>query len=189
MSTLELTQSIGMEIIGKQTLAILREELNDEIDAQQARWNVLDNAFGIPLITVERIKGDHFYHGHRPSLIDAPVENYPNVSVLAYKASPAVSLFDHENRSNVTMYVEIMCKSDEDEGEVNSRITRTADAAHIVLMRNPTLKGLVAGIQENADIVLTDVFARPETRGHGTKFIWQGARLEYVVEKTTPHDT
>jgi hypothetical protein len=179
---LDLTLSIGLELIGKQALGILKEGLNDELASRQADWETLDGLMGYKPITVERVAPDNFYYGHRPSLIDAPLEKYPNCAAMAYSAQPAAEgdLHDHEDVYDVSLFVELMCKSD-DEGVVNSRIARTADAAHAVLIADPTLKGLVVAIGNQPIVVLTDVFARPER--DGARFVWQGARLEYKIKK------
>jgi hypothetical protein len=172
-----------LEAIGKQALALLRENINSKLNDSDVTWDALDPMFGYRTIQVERIPPDNFYYGHRPSLIDAPIERYPNCSVMAYQAQPAPEgdLLDHQNVYTVSLFVELMCKSDSDEGEVNSRISRTADAAHAVFMQFPTLSGLVSEIGNAPTIILTDVFARPEHDGQ--KFVWQGARLEYRINK------
>lgn len=173
--------------MGKQALALLKESLNREIDTVQSEWVSLDGQLGYRTIDVEHVDRENFYHGHRPSLIDAPVERYPNCSVLAYSSSPSPESApgDHVNRYTVSLAVELMCKAlgDDAEGLVNSRTQRTVDAAHRVLMRERTLRGLISELGEAPTVLLTDVFVRPEKSGHGPRFLWQGARLEYPVLK------
>jgi len=181
--SLDLSSSLALEAVGKQALSFLQVELNDEIVAVQQEWAVLDAKLEYQPIDVEMIMPENFYHGHRPSLIDAPVEAYPNCSVMAFSASPQISDWDHEDRYSLRLFVELMCKSDSDEGEVNSRIQRTADAAHRVLMRNPSLGGLVDEVANTPTLEVSDVFTRMEQTRSGHKFFWQGARLEYTIMK------
>jgi len=180
---LDLSTSFGLEAIGKQALSFLQAELNAKLAVVQGEWDVLDAKLHYMPIETEMIEPENFYHGHRPSLIDAPVSAYPNCSVMAYSASPVISDLDWEDRYTVKLFVELMCKSDDDEGEVNSRIARTADAAHRVLMDNTALGGLVDEIANNPTVELSDVFTRMEQTRSGTKFFWQGARLEYNINK------
>lgn len=188
-SVLDVSSSFGLERVGKQALVLLRENLNDQIDEQQAIWKLLDGDLNLPLTTIEHVMVENFYHGHRPSLIEAPVDRYPNCSVMAWQATPQAYDVDQMDIFQLHLYVELMCKSDDDEGEVNSRIQRTVDAAHACVMLDRTLGGMVQSIHTTPSVLLTDVFVRPESRNVNRRFLWQGARMEYtVIKATTLHD-
>jgi|SRR6516164_1316464 hypothetical protein len=182
---LAVDSSFSMELVGKRALWMLRENLNDELDAQQAKWMQLDGQLDLPLTSVEHFMVENFYHGHRPSLIEAPVDRYPNCSVMAWQATPQFSDFDQVDLFQLHMYVELMCKSDDDEGEVNSRIQRSVDATHAVVMADRTLGGIISDISNTPSVLLTDVFVRSESREVSRRFIWQGARMEYTIVKPT----
>jgi hypothetical protein len=182
---LDVTQSLGLELIGKQALLQIRDNFNVQLGAQQQRWDELDDEMKLPRTHVEEIMVENFYHGHHPSLVEAPVDRYPNCSVMAWQLTPLLSDFDEVDLFQLALYVELMCKSDDDEAEVNSRIERTVDAAHACVLLDRTLGGVVHEIGNTPSVLLTDVFVRPETRQTGHRFLWQGARVEYTVTKAT----
>jgi hypothetical protein len=87
------------------------------------------------------------------------------------------------------LFVEIMVKATQDEGEeiVNRRVQRTAEAVNICILRNETLNGIVAGFDTAPTLRLSDVFTRKERTAYGPEWFWQGARLEYAVRKEATH--
>ena len=180
---LELTTSTSLEKLGKEALSTLSASFNSRLDTVQSLMNAYDVANGYETITVEHIAPEHFYHGHRPSLVDADVSMYPNCAVMAWSSRPGAELLDHLNINVVQLFVELMAKSYDNEYEVNARIQRMADAAHDVLMDDRTLGGLVFEIADAPSVVLTEVFQRAEVRGHGPRFLWQGARMDYTITK------
>lgn len=182
---------IGLEEVQRAAFLLLFDGLNDVIAEMDAMWEgsdqALANHMSVPYVPVEveQIAATNFYEGHRPSLIQAPVENYPNISVWAVRATagPEHPLLDHQDVWNVLLYVEIMCKSMTDEGIVNKRIVRTTEAANLVMQADPSLGGMVSGFGGAVSPSLSDVFTRRENTSYGANWYWQGARLEYVVRK------
>lgn len=188
---MNFNSTTGLEQTQRSAFLTLFDFLNVAIDFVESNWAASDLEFaahiGIPLLpfTLERIEPQNFYEGHRPSLIQAPVEKYPNVSIWCVRSSPhpESDMSDNVDVWNNLLYVEIMCKSLLDEGEVNKRISRTVEAAHLVMINNPTLGGVVAGIEGDVSVSISDVFTRRENTSYGPNWYWQGARLEYVVRK------
>ena len=180
---------------------ILHSDLNDELDVVEAEWGPYDEEYASVVhklynpTTLERIEDGRFYLGHVPSLIEAPINAFPNVAVMGYQAQGSVpEAMDLYYGVAVSIYIEIMCKSgpypdinvaisDAGEETVNRRTTRTTDAVVSVISRNPTLNGLVQPIQTPPSITIFDVFKRHENRDRGPLFFWQGARLEYRVTR------
>lgn len=186
----DLSQNTNLEGIGRAAFVMLHDGLNDEIAAQNTLWASRDTAFfaeigrGPRVIELEPVKNDNFVIGHKPSLMNAPITAYPNVTVMAYQAAPIAGQgFDHEDNYNVRLFVELMVKSERDEEEVNARTHRMADAVVNVLSADRTLGGTVTEMATPATVELSDVFIRAEERGRGTRWFWQGARLDYIVRK------
>jgi len=184
---------LGLEELARQTLIILMRELNQEIEYQEQRWAPKDeelaNLQGVEYtpVEIERVEAWNFRVGHRPSLVEAPIENYPNVAVLAYSAapSPAAEQFDQLEAFDDRLAVEIMCKGF-DESMVNARTQRTADAAYIVLARNRTFDGIIGEQGRVPSVMITDLFPRREGRGEGRQWWWQGARIDGTIVKHSP---
>lgn len=188
---MNFNSSVGLELVQRAAFLTLYEHLNDAISFVEGNWAHSDQELflrtnqPIERVTIEPIQGPCFYEGHRPSLIQAPVDQYPNVSVWAVRASPhgESESADHVDVWANLLYVEIMTKSLSDEGEVNRRTVRTAEAAQLVMSNNPTLGGVVSGIDGDTSTSMSDVFVRRENTSYGQVWFWQGVRLEYLVRK------
>lgn len=194
MSLVE-TATTGLEEIQRQVFFKLFEDMNDTILVIAERMDTSDEEFatrtGRPYVqtVIEPVEPANFYEGHRPSLITAPIEDYPNVSVMATRSAPTPEsdLLDHGASYRDSIIVEIMAKAIEDEETVNRRIHRLAQAAHVCLMRDQTLNGVVSGFDTTPSVAISDVFTRKEQTGYGPNWFWQGARLEYAVRKEAGH--
>jgi len=181
----------GLEMVERAAFMRMFNFLNQAIDEAETRWAESDQTFSVLTgqtytpIVVEPILTQNFYEGHRPSLIRAPIENYPNCSVWGVRSTPhpESASSDHTDIFNNLIFIEVMCKATEDEGIVSKRVNRTCEAVHAVMKADPTLAGVVTGIEGDVSINLSDVFTRKENTSYGPVWYWQGARLEYVVRK------
>jgi len=181
----------GLEEIQRQAFYMLFDNLNTRINEISTRMQISDQDFadhtGQPYVEtiVEEVEPQNFYEGHRPSLISAAVESYPNCAVWVVRATPGTGseAFDHQTVYRNLVYVEVMVKSIEDEGEVNRRLLRTTEAVNVVMTADKTLGGTVSGFDGEPLISISDVFTRKERTAYGPHWFWQGARLEYAVRK------
>lgn len=181
--------SLGLERLGREVLLRLAASVNTAIHAQTSTWAAADldfaNQMGIaysPLI-LEDITKANMHLGHVPALIDAPIEQYPNLSVLApdIKPLPAASAgWDQGDEFLANFYVEIMVKDVESQENVNKRCQRTLDAVNSVVMAEETFGGRYSYLGLNA-VGVSDVFIRREIKSRGPEWYWQGARLDYQV--------
>lgn len=185
--------SIGLETIQRAAFLRMYQHLNTSITEVSSYWDVSDAALNEFLdlpptpIVVEPIAPNNFYEGHRPSLIKASIDHYPNISVYGIRATPHAESgsSDHTSIYNNVLYVEIMCKATDVEGEgiVNKRLLRTIEAANKVMLDDPSLQGVVTGMSEDVSLNVSDIFVRKEKTAYGPEWLWQGARLEYVLRK------
>lgn len=199
---------VQLERLTRAALLLLFENLNTEIDAQNTAWagggELDDPAFWValnrtnPVIQAEHIADENFYPGHVPSLIDAPVEKYPNISVMAYQADPLAAQDDWADQFSVKVAVEIMVKaisttddrSDPDADAaaaeaVNMRCHRTLAAVKAVMQapEGRNFRGLVPKVGNTPAMLVTNVFVRHEEKGRGLRWFWQGARLDFTVQQ------
>lgn len=189
-------RTTGLEQIARQTLLVLHASLNAEIGVQMSLWAPRDQDFAAALgrayspITIETVDNDNFVPGHRPSLIDAPLGNYPNVSVYARNARRSPYQLDQFHGVTVTVLIEAMVKSGDygtedtsgvGEELVDSRINRTTDAIVSVLAANRSLNGFVSDIDDPPSVSLSDPFVRAELN---SRWFWQGSRIELVIHKS-----
>ncbi len=188
---MELTESgFGTELIETEAIKILFDELNTELVAVQERWETRDQeinqVIGVEPITVEQelVVEGNYYYGHTPSLIEAPIDKYPNICAIADNADQSEDVIDQFNNYSISLAIEIMCKSLYNESEVNRRTNRTLEAVHNVMMRNQTLNGIIEGFDADPSAVLTDVFTRSDhPQGNDTKWFWRAGRIDYTITR------
>lgn len=198
MSVMDLTASVGLELVQLEAFAVLYENLNDALEQSQARGDAvearLEELFGeapdpVVLELVDKTPrasdpGGNFYLGHRASLINAPIEQYPNVSVVADDITPDPLLdFDQGSAYRDRLRIEFMVKSIVGEDEVNKRVQRMLDAINAVMMSNRSLNGVVPEGLTLSRGFIGNVFPREAQTSYGDRWFWQGGRLDYVVTK------
>lgn len=181
---------IGLELIQLETLKILINNLNDEIENQETLWGDRDKELnqltGVqPIRTkLESVKEENFHSGHRPSLVLSPPKpSYPNISVMAYRANPLGEQIDQADNFTVTIDIEGMVKSNDNEVEVDRRCHRMVEAVHQVLIRHEDLGGTSFGWQNEPVVQITDIFTRREEKGHGKDWYWQAFRLRWQISR------
>lgn len=197
-------QRIGAESLQLAVFRVLHENINTYLGDEQAVGNVNDveiaTVSGQPLVQVslELVDPRYIHYGHRPSMIEAPVTEYPSVSVMAYIASPAGTNInvDYGHSVSLKVAIEMIVKSgpyQEDdrmgEGEdiVGRRIKRTAEAVHRLMMDHQSLGGAFEPPEVAPTVTWGDIFARDEDgeTSTGNRWYWQGVRMEYTYLKQT----
>lgn len=194
---MDTTRSINTEPIQRKALTILASKLNAKIAALSPAWTAQDDQFYADLsrpspgFTVEDISQANMYAGTVPSLINAKVDRYPNLCTIAYRADPKRSNDDWGDNYTITLNVEVMVKSDNfgddlshlGEEQVNSRIQKTLEAVHEVLMDHKTLDNLVESINPAPRQTIGEVFIRRTENARGDRWMWQGGVLTYLIDK------
>lgn len=185
-------QTVGLEKVQRGAVLLLIANLPTVLASVESSWAADDAALagarGVAYVptTLEPVTSQHMYLGHIPTLIDAPLDHYPNLSVMAYGAvenEGGGGGWDQEGHAfGIDMYIEVMCKSETSEEEVNSRIQRTTEAVNRVILAEPTLGGVVNRTQFSR-VDVSDVFVRREEKSRGPRWFWQGSRLEYTIDK------
>jgi hypothetical protein len=196
-----LDTQIGLERIQRECIIVLIDSLNDYIASEEAAWVQLDQDLAAlrevsyEAVKLEKIDLRNFHTGHKPSLINAPIEQYPNVSALAAVSAPSTvdQDIDHTQASDLALAIEVMCKATEREAKdpeemVDRRAKRTAEAINKVILDNRNLNGLIPDIGSPPSIRHTNVFIRKEDTSTGRLWFWQGARLQYTIRKLSIYD-
>ena len=190
MTTIINLPIIGIEPIQRAAFKQLYDGLNGAIsqmalfmDQSDAEIATLRGAVYEPTV-LEPVDLANFYEGHRPSLINAAIDKYPNCSVMANQATPAtLDLIDQADAYRCNLFVEVMAKTTDSEEVVNRRAQRMAEAVNITMMADQSLGGVVTAFDGPPVVVVGDVFTRKEKTSYGAEWLWQGARLEYAVRK------
>lgn len=189
MTTLVHSPIIAMEVMAHEAVKILIQTLNDELPVQEAFFATLDEELaelrGVPYepYTLEEVPTKNFHLGFQPSLIKAPLEEYPNVSVMTDRAGQgSFDNIDQMDSYSLQLLIELLVKSEND-AEVNARALRTAEAVNVCMMSNDTLNGVVAGFDGPPTVQAGEVFYRKAETSYGEEIAMQGVRLEYAVTK------
>lgn len=192
MTTLLIGKGFEAERIATEALTLLVNNVNAELTTLNTGLITHDKTVAAllkkPYIPVapEPFKPQNCYLGHKPSLIEAPIENFPNLSVIIERVIPSEESdqFDQMHMYQDTMGVEVMVKSEKDEDIVTKRMLRSIEAINNVLMENRTLNGAVLEIKDTPEVIITDCFIRRKNVGGvGPDFFWQAGRIEYHVDK------
>lgn len=194
---MDTSVELGLERIQRAALLLMVQNLSTAIAAQNTVWSARDATFysamgrANPGITVENIAPDNMYPGTIPSLIDAPIENYPNLCSLAYIGTPQPSNDDWGEMYSVSLIIEVMVKSIKSEEEVNARIQRTLEAVNSVLKSNDNRRlpegndgeNLVTQISRVPLKTIGEVFVKHQGTDPNARWYHQGGSLTYQVDK------
>jgi hypothetical protein len=192
------TSSLGLEPTGRAATLLLLDKLNDQIAVEEERWRAADREFqtltGISLgeTELELFDPSSFHEGPHESLLKAPPSKLPAVNVMAFTVQPDTEQLDQIDCAALRLYVETLVKAGpvEDEQEivnetiVHRRIQRTTEAVNRVILTNSTLLGVVRPIQSlPRGGIGQSAWLRREEKGHGPRYLWQGSRLEYALQR------
>ncbi len=186
---------LGAESFQYRCFEALFRNINTEVAVEQAIGQALDAAYNtltgrnITPEVIELFLDANIHYGHRPSMIEAPVSEYPSLCVFSYRNSPSGQSSDITSKSNIQVAVECIVKSDgynaEDrsgvaEEQVGRRIKRTAEAINNVMQKHAATQAYSV---PPPVVVWGEIFRRNEDSGSGLAYYWQGVRLEYVFQK------
>lgn len=148
-------------------------------------------------VSLERFEARNIHYGHRPSMILAPVDRYPSMSINVFMGSPATenSGADYGHSNLLRCAIEVIVKSDplppdpvqvdfDYDGQllVGKRIKRTAEAIHAIQSANQGLGGYFLQPSAAPSVTYGDIFARDD-ESTGERYFWQGVRIEYQYIK------
>jgi hypothetical protein len=194
------------EMVQRAALLQIKTHLPEEVSWQEDLWAQRDEAFakamgwGFTPVQIEQPAPGNFYAGARPSLVEAPIEFWPSITVRANSSSSASRQLDQMDISDVPLFIEILCKAGpvpqdkihakegvETDGMVDAQVQRLTAAVIGCIDRDKTLGGVVPVIARPARIKPSAPFTRPGASGQGTGdyYVFQGKQLEYVTTRTS----
>lgn len=190
MTTIDGSARIGLAEVARAAFVVLTQTVNEAIEQENEHWVPLDEKLaefrGIDYseILIEEVGKENFYLGHNPSLIEAPLEKYPNVAVDSDRAGSSGSDdLDQGSMFGNFLYIEFMVKSEKSEEEVSARAMRMLDAINSCMMANRTLGGTAHELSDTPTAQLSDVFVRDAETRYGDRWYWRGGRIEYTITK------
>lgn len=189
---------IGFEAVARSALKVLLTHLNDEIRTESEAWSAADLEWqvlrtgGIGQIDLEIVEPINFHEGPHRSLLMAPPEAFPNVSVSAATIVPDTEQFDQFDVSSMRLYIETMVKAGpvadgseiDFETIVHRRAQRTTEAVNRVVMRHFSAlsPGQPQGLPPRGGLT-PQAWVKKKEKGSGPRYLWQGSRLEYTLQR------
>lgn len=194
--------AMGWEPIARATRLILARDLNDEIDSHSEKWSAADLQLqqmgfdpGVGQVDVDHVPDDHLHEGPHESFLSAPIEMFPNISVMAYLNRPSARQgYASMPTNDITLEVVTICAAGPIpdgletafETIVHRKIQRTSEAVIAVIQNDKTLLGTVlpqelppsGGIGKQSWI-------RPRNGETGPMDIFHGSRLQYTLQRLT----
>lgn len=190
---------VGFEPVSRAARLVLFQDLNAEIDAQAERWDQADLALqtmgldpGVGQVVVEHVQPGNIFEGSHKSLLMSPKERFPNVSVAAYMVVPSAEQFDQLDQIDLTFFAESMVIAGPvTDGQevtfetiVHRRAQRMTEAVAAVIRRSGNLLGAVLPIQmPPRGGVGNASWLRKESKGAGDRYLIQGSRLQYTLQR------
>lgn len=186
-----LTDGINMEALQRNAVRVLVAGLNAELVEQRSKWVEDDKDFAREIgradladIRLEQYQRGRIMPGHHPEILEAPYEDFPCLSVMAYdsRQAPDTAGNDVLDANSVTLFVEVYCASYSID-RLNSIIHRNAEAVNNVIRANSTLLNVSEGIRRPPQANVGDVMdgKNASTARSETPWYWQGARLDYTI--------
>lgn len=199
--SLLLDNRIGVEDLQLSVFKTMQTYLNTYIAAEETRGLALDAEVVVAggnsvSVALEPFEGRYVHYGHRPSMIEAPVTEYPSMSIMTYSAGPAGvnQAADYGSSLILRCAVEFIVKSgpyDADDREgvgediVGRRAKRTAEAIHRLMQDHAALDGKFLPPEGPPLFTFGDIFEREEDGETvtGARWYWQGVRIEFTYLK------
>jgi hypothetical protein len=194
-----LEDQIGFETIGRAARLVLAQGVNEQIVKQSDRWGMEDLALqamgmdpGVGQVDIDEVPIGHIHEGPHQSILLAPPEAFPCISVMAYVSVPSGEQFDQIDQSDITLFVETYClagpvpdgSDTAYETIVHRRIQRTTEAVHATLKSSPSLLGTThpMSLPPRGGIGNASWLSRGDG-GTGPRYLRHGSRLQYTLQR------
>lgn len=192
---------LGLEDLQLSIFTTIKANLLSYMADERARGVTIDaaaTAAGVEYVSAGLEDFAKLHYGHRPSMIEAPIIEYPSMSIMTYSSSPAApnQSADYGNSLTLRCAIEFIVKSgpyDQDDrsgvGEdiVGRRAKRTAEAIHRLMQDHAALDGKFLPPEGPPTVTIGDIFEREEDGDTvtGARWYWQGVRFDYTYLKQT----
>lgn len=197
--TQHVPTTLGFGEVGRAAWMLLFDNLNDEIDKQSDRWKEPDLALqeltggNVGEVELEHVEPQNFHASPHKSIINAPPEAFPNVSVMAYATMPSTDPLDQIEGVQLRLYIECCAKAGpvtegnevDFETIVHRRIERMTEAVNTLVMRNKEILGVAhPGIElPPRGGIGQQSWVKHKEGNRGPRYLWQGSRLEYQLSR------
>jgi hypothetical protein len=154
----------------------------------------------LPTPQITRVDPKNVYTGARPSLLQAPIEFWPNITIRAGALRPSRVQPDNYSTFDCDLYVEVMTLAgpiDKEhlhlqegidcEGDVNLQTHLLSNAVYMAIVQDPTFGGAIEPIQNPPAITpsFPAAVAGTDQERVGDYWLYQGRQLRYTVTRSS----
>lgn len=200
-SHMGLGSGIEFEQIQRVTLAQIKKFLPEVTKKLQEKWDKKDADFAananIPFKTVQIPQVENFFTGIKPSLLEAPIEMWPSITVYCHNAKASPFQPDQYDENLIPLFIDVLCTHGPIQQDVvhkkdgilaeqalDSQLQRLSDAVQICIKKDPTLGATITGPIEKPPTIITSLpWAKTEASSGSNVYIYQGKLHEYTVKK------
>lgn len=202
--SLLLDNRIGAEDLQLAVFKTIHANVATYVSDESTRGNTLDTQIAVAggrsalNVTLELFDPAFIHYGHRPSMIEAPVAEYPSMAIMTYAATPSAAnqTADYGYSFSLKVAIEMIVKSgpypeDDREGVgediVGRRAKRTAEAIFRLMQDHAELDGTFMPPEIPPTVIWGEIFEREEdgVAAVGARWYWQGVRMEFTYVKQT----
>src|SRR5581483_755516 len=186
----------------------VQRHLEEECDRQEAFWQRRMSDLGellqqtaLPAPRINRVSPRNIFTGPRPSLLQAPIEFWPSITVRCGDLRPDRSdQKDQFDTFDCDFYVEVMCyggpidrenlhlqEGIDTEGNVNMQVHLLSGAVQMCIRRDPSLGGAILPIKYPPAIRPTFPTAVPgvDQERTGDYYLYQGRQHHYIITRNS----
>lgn len=202
-----VTDDLGLELVQRAAFVQLVQNVPARVTKQQADWDARDMQLATIMRealnpTILEIPDESDFHeGINPAILDAPMDRFPNVSVLCFAGSAdPIEQFDQFDTYALTLQIETVVRAgpindDNDFDAINEtsklvqrRCHRFTAAIVQAISADRTLGGMVLPIRRPPNVTESNIIRRKADsekggRASGPAWFLQGSRIIYTVSK------
>jgi hypothetical protein len=185
-------EGLGSEALVDIVFLALRDNMDDALAVQQARWDAHDQYLAAQLdmdwtqLVLEPIPLDNFHVGSIPSFvgIEDRVANYPMLVVVPGRTTPDAenAMLDQIDVYSNAVAIHTFSRASDAEGATIAyrRAMRMAEAVHYVVHNDTTLRSVTRGVAGPLLVERSEPWYFPPEDGHGEDWCWMAVMHQYA---------
>jgi len=204
ISHLGLGEGLELEQVQRSAKAQIMKYLPEITKQLQSVWDERDEEYcelinvAYSKVKIPNVDKQNFYTGIKPSLLLAPVQMWPSITVWCHDSKASMFQADQYDTNDAKLGIEVLCNAGPInkeklhlkegillEQQLDSQIQRLTDAVLMCIKKDPALGGVIHGAIEKPANVTTSLPWSRQDEQTSNWYIFQGKLCEYTVQKNT----
>lgn len=165
------SSTFGMEEVGNQTLVVIAQNINTQINILNAKYAAMDSQIASELgrtyvpVVMEQVPTDNIQLGEGKDVVEEVFDitnEFPRINIISSQARDTGQGGDHMAIYGVSLAIECWVKSSPTEGPemVFKRATRMVEAVHSSILKFPNLNGLILNLDTSAQAIVSPIIRK-----------------------------